>query len=559
MPNRMPVKYWLIFAQMVLITFFAPVFGSLQPGGLEYAGVFDLRQAVPKLDGSGVKITNVCRSMTYVEGEPQNDYLFNISHNCFNDRDIEFSEGVSIANGISEHATIIGGILAGFDPNGFCKDTGNFKYEGSVYNADINVHEFWRFVSTYIYGQKKFDADILSLSVGSIFERWWTRGIENYIDESGLVVAAGIGNGSEVHDPVLYPAAGANVIGVGVIDSIIVDGSIRYTLPCIEHSSMGPTNDGRCGPDVVAAGNMAAPDANTLSGYSLSGDWSSFATPVVSGTIGLLMQKAKSDTELNDAANNLVMRAIILNSAKKLPCWHKGQITPEDDHEYPLDFLQGAGAIDAVNAYEHLTAGRGGTRVDGSIGWDENAIPRIDGSEYIYKIYADDFTGKYVTASLVWNKHYQNEYPFESLPESDTNLKLEVWGIGKNDERQLADYSNSANDNIEHVYLPADPNFVSYDLIVKVDGAGDGGNEYETYGLAWSVKQHDINSDELKYDLDFNGTINGNDLDVLLEKINKPYSNYAGDFNLDGVIDVDDVTELLMFMMQKNVNLAVIE
>ena len=76
------------------------------------------------------------------------------------------------------------------------------------------------------------------------------------------------------------------------------------------------------------------------------------------------------------------MRAILLNSARKLPYWHKGELTSDDDHVYSLDFIQGAGALNAVNAYEHLIAGRGGEKSDGTIGWDNNAIERIAGGDH---------------------------------------------------------------------------------------------------------------------------------------------------------------------------------
>ena len=525
-----------------LACFVAQTLGVVQPAGLDYAGIYDLREIDPALTGKGVTIASVCRSKTYSDGVPQNDYLMNIDHNCFIDKDISFVDGTYFAKDISEHATNIGGILAGFDPNCFDNEMGKFKYEGAAFDANLDVYEFWRFVSTYIYEQKPFDADVLTMSVGTIFQRWWTRGIERYIDRTGLVVVAGIGNGSDVYDPVLYPGAGSNVIGVGVIDSVSTDEGLLYALPIKEHSSAGPTGDRRCGPDIVAPGNMLVPEANSINGYGMCGDWSSFATPVVSGTLALLMQKAKSDNELSDAANNRVMRAILLNSAKKLPYWHKGQITPEDDHAYALDFLQGAGAVDAVNAYEHLIAGRGGARVDGTIGWDDNAIERIAGSENIYKIDVADMDEKYITATLVWNRHYKNKYPFNEKYKAETDLRLEVWGINGSN-RELIDYCDSVDDNVEHVYLPADPNYTSFDLVVKVAGASDGGGDYERYGFAWNVKKPDTSQDRWKYDINLDGKIDNDDLLEML--LNIDTRTIKGDINTNGIIDVDDVLAVI--------------
>ena len=67
------------------------------------------------------------------------------------------------------------------------------------------------------------DADIVTASIGSPLEDWWTRGIESMAEHHGLIVVTGIGNGLNANDPLLYPAAGANVIGVGVIDSVNVE------------------------------------------------------------------------------------------------------------------------------------------------------------------------------------------------------------------------------------------------------------------------------------------------------------------------------------------------
>jgi len=58
-------------------------FGDFQPQGLNYAGLYQLRQLDPNLTGAGVKFALVSRSITYVDGEPQNDYRPASDHNCF--------------------------------------------------------------------------------------------------------------------------------------------------------------------------------------------------------------------------------------------------------------------------------------------------------------------------------------------------------------------------------------------------------------------------------------------------------------------------------------------
>ena len=90
------------------------------------------------------------------------------------------------------------------------------------------------------------------------------------VEQYGLIVVAGIGNGSHVHDSLLYPGAGANVIGVGVIDSVKTENLstnlAQFCLAYPEHSSLGPTDDGRCKPDIVAPGNCLVEFLNADSG-----------------------------------------------------------------------------------------------------------------------------------------------------------------------------------------------------------------------------------------------------------------------------------------------------
>ncbi|MCK5641775.1 MAG: S8 family serine peptidase, partial [Gammaproteobacteria bacterium] len=309
---------------------YAVDFAPLQPAALEYTGTYALREIDPNLTGRGVRIAAVCRSLTYIGKQPQNDYRLNTAHDCFLDSSVSFVHGPG--SGISSHSTAIGSILVGLDPNGFHPDAGTFWYEGASPEADLDVYEFWRFVSSYIFGPWQLDADILTMSVGTVFEDWWTRGIERLAERDGTIVVAGIGNGSDVYDPVLYPGASSNVIGVGVVDSVRSDrigrGLSDFSLPYPEHSSCVPTVDLRCKPDLVAPGNCLVPDSNSLADYTVTGDWSSFAAPVVAGTVSLLVQKAKSDPSLALATpaegGNSVIKAILMNSATKLPYWHKG-------------------------------------------------------------------------------------------------------------------------------------------------------------------------------------------------------------------------------------------
>ncbi|MHC4158791.1 MAG: hypothetical protein ACYSSO_06900 [Planctomycetota bacterium] len=217
----------------------------LQPQGLNSAGIYALRELEPDLTGSGVKFAVICRSITYINGEPQNDYRPSTEHNCLDSKKFSFYGQDKLPEGISPHSTAICSVLFGEDPYAHNTELGQFYYQGAVPKAQADIYEFWNFLSNKIFTGSAPDADILTASFGNQFEDWWTRGIESMVERHGLIAVAGIGNGSHVYDPLLYPGAGANVIGVGVIDSVKTENLstnlAQFSLAYPEHSSCGRT------------------------------------------------------------------------------------------------------------------------------------------------------------------------------------------------------------------------------------------------------------------------------------------------------------------------------
>ena len=533
----------------------------LQPQALNHAGIYELRQIDPNLTGFGVKFAVVCRSITYIDGEPQNDYRPSTEHNCLKGEQLSFHDQAELPAGISPHSTAICSILLGEDPNASNPQLGQFYYQGTAPEAKADIYEFWHFLINNVFPGSPPDADIVTAGIGNQFEDWWTRGIESLAERYGLIVVAGIGNGSNVHDPLLYPGAAANVIGVGVVDSVntenLAANLAHFSLAYPEHSSFGPTADGRCKPDIVAGGNCLAADSNEPDRYGPTGSWSSFSTPLVAGTIGLLVQKAKQDPNLSSAASpeggNCVIKAILLNSATKLPYWHKGRLTEDDDHFAPLDYIQGAGMLNAVGAYKQLIAGLNKPGYVSTAGWDNNLLDKSENLRNIYRITLPEPANKSITATAVWNKHYNSVYPFEPLPEKDSNLRLELWAVDAEDPNNdyLLDYSDSSVDNLEHIYAQGDANYINYEIVLSTSDIDDT-NQIDTtqrYGLAWNVSEVSDSDNIFWYDLNADGIVNELDFAVLLNNlltsVKTPDSYLLGDINTDGVIDINDVAILL--------------
>lgn len=549
----------------VLLTLSGAVFAeqageSFQPQGLNHAGIYGLRRLDPNLTGAGVKCAVICRSITYIDGEPQNDYRPDEYHNCFADTRFDFYDQQYIPAGVSAHSTAVCSILFGRDPNAYNADISDFLYEGAAPEAQPEIYEFWHFLIHNVFPFSPPDANIITADIGYPFEDWWTRGFEAMAQHYGLTVVIGIGNGYNSSDPLLYPGAGSNVIGVGVVKSVDTNdtatGLSRFTLVYPEYSSEGPTSDGRSKPDIVAPGNClaaVAAVANEPNLYAATGTWSSFATPVVAGTAALLVQEASTEPNLQLATfkegGNCVIKAVLLNSATKLPYWHKGLLTKDDDHDVPLDWLQGAGMVNALAAHNQLAAGR---RLPGDcppVGWDLNKLDSNETPANVYKLEVNEPADKMISATVVWNRQFTGSYPFEHQTDLDADIRLEVWAVDLNDPNNyyLLDFSDSRADNVEHIYCSADGNFTEYEIIVSYSYDREINQPAHTppYALAWSIAPAPARDDLLWYDLNADGSVNNFDLVVLLDNIlasvETPERYLLGDINSDGLLDINDI------------------
>lgn len=466
----------------------------VEPAMLDTVGIRQLQQDEPNLDGYGVVIAAVCRSTSYINGRPQNDYRFNMNHQSLADADVLFDDRSDGRHGISAHATAISGLLLGLDAQVSISNEA-FDYRGVCPSASVDVYEFWRFAALWLFARKPIPADIITLSLGDVFEGWWTRGIEQLADEKGVVVVAAAGNGTAVRDPLLYPAAGANVIGVGVMPSSVEDSGTasvsRFEPPTAAQSSIGPTHDFRAKPDLVAPGTAIVPDAVSRDGYTTVANASSLAAPLIAGAAALLLQKAGEDallkTAMSESPVNCVIKALLMNSAHKLPGWQKHRLSQEDDLLSPLDRTQGAGALDTQAAMAQLTAGKQPAGDVKPVGWDGGIV--AVGQELYYRFETLEANAM-LTATLTWNRHFEDRYPF-GLKTEQSDLRLELWGVNpeNTDEMILLDVSDSPYDTVEHLWLPLPEGFSQFAIAVRLSPDTDKTTPtYERFALAWSAQ-----------------------------------------------------------------------
>jgi len=280
---------------------------------------------------------------------------------------------------------------------------------------------------------------------------------DDYIARYNTLVASGIGNSG----PVLTPADCYNGMGVAATGSGAA-------------SSVGPSADGRCKPDITAPADVT-----------------SFSTPYVAGAAALLIQAGhQMGTNLSASVDSRTLKAFLLNGAVKPSDWtHTATI--------PLDYHYGAGVLNVYNSYLELEAGRhgptsaalsqaghppltSGSASNLSMGWDFDTVTSntSDAGVNHYRI-STTGTGSLIT-SLVWNKGYRQT--------AINQLSLYVYDSGRN----LLAASNSTVDNVQQIYLTGLAAGIYEIEVVKTAGrTGAPGvvSVQEEYALVWDFER----------------------------------------------------------------------
>ena len=197
------------------------------------------------------------------------------------------------------HGTHVAGIIAA---NGY---SSRGKYLGIAPESNIlaikaldkdgsgNTSNIIDAISYAIETKDEYNTKILNLSVGSPANNTCKKDplckAVAEATKAGLIVVAAAGNSGPSQKTILSPGISSDVITVGAVDDKRTidpnDDSIA------SFSSRGPTNDGLIKPDIVAPGvNINSLSNSKLDGYnSLSG--TSMATPLISGSMALLLNK----------------------------------------------------------------------------------------------------------------------------------------------------------------------------------------------------------------------------------------------------------------------------
>lgn len=223
------------------------------------------------------------------------------------------------------HGTHVAGIIAG---NGF---SSKGKYMGVAPKANIlaikaldengggNTSDIIAALSYIVETKDKYNTKIINISLGtpansSCDKDPLCKAVDMAI-KAGLTVVAAAGNSGPSEGTILSPGTNRNGITVGAVDDRGTSDSSDDTIA--PFSSRGPTLEGLMKPDIVAPGvNIRSLSNIKLDSYStLSG--TSMATPLVSGSVALLLNKDKN-LKPHEIKEKLMKSCIDLKSTQEM-------------------------------------------------------------------------------------------------------------------------------------------------------------------------------------------------------------------------------------------------
>lgn len=340
----------------------------------------------------------------------------------------------------------------------------------------------------------------------------WERGWDRVVSETKVTIVKSAGNNGDAGDntgagatnSISLPGGAFNIIVVGAVSNVLA-GTVSTNVA--DFSSRGYLLDARSKPDLVAPGvNVAMPTHPIGAGGTAvnTNDGTSFAAPHVAGVVARLMEAAASNfsgSAVADAQDPRVMKALLLNSATKLPGWSqvKTVSTGITNVVRVLDPHQGAGLLNAGEAYDQLVAGLQHATIQnaggaspatnnfvGHTGWD---LFTVDLSlTNLYRV-AGPAAGE-LRLTLDWHRDVDSSPSYTVL--GMANLDLYLWSSPDPGFTNLTLVARSIStvDNVEHLYFTNLPAAyyqfgVYYSNYFAAAGPSIG---TITYGIAWDLQ-----------------------------------------------------------------------
>jgi hypothetical protein len=438
-----------------------------------------------------------------------------------------------------EHATLVGHAMGGRSPDGSYPDSyhrwgiapGATLWSGAIAKTHFADGTFevtnpsvattyWPILHSGVNGKT---ADVFNSSWGyadPTGTHRFTIGVDGLIKAGGKIGVVAAGNDGAA-GKVGGIAAGYNAISVAALGS---DSGPAPYQGVSSFSSRGMndvwdpvakvTHAGvRAAVDIAAPGQnltLAAYDNFNPLAYRAHREGTSFASPLVAGGASLLVDAGRhlyaenyAAGEANRAIDGRVVKAVLLNSADKIPGWNNGQSLVDGivRTTQSLDWASGAGRMNLARAFDQYVrpaaGGQAGTTdlltagaAVAAVGWDFSELSL--GEENLYYLASPLAGGSSFTATLAWfiDRHPGAATSFNAFADQRlTNLDLRIYQVdspaGGNIIATVAE-STSLYNTVEHLHfnLPAD-GYYAVGVIYTADVWNIPALTGEQYGLAW--------------------------------------------------------------------------
>jgi autotransporter-associated beta strand protein len=353
---------------------------------------------------------------------------------------------------------------------------------------------------------------------------------------SAKTVVFAAGNAGPGVNTVGSPAAGYNIISVGslgkstdpvpydTISSFSSRSPNDFFIPNVNQPSslaQGTVVPGvRAKVDITAPGEQLylATQVTTFSNAYARTQGTSFAAPTVAGGATLLVSLARTNnfTNLNEAIDARVIKAVLLNSADKPTGWSNGQTFNGStwSTSQGLDYTYGAGRMNLDQAFQQfnqgtITAGIPGNTITPitTTGWDRGRVTQ--GTPNDYSMPTTLAAGSSLNVTLDWfvDRFINNTGSSVGgvAPDGTTevafhDLRVEVWARNPFSGAIIGTapvaLSDSRYNNTEHLsfLIPKDGSYLI--RVSQPSGSagvvwdfgtpgGTGPTNFTDYGLAW--------------------------------------------------------------------------
>jgi hypothetical protein len=251
------------------------------------------------------------------------------------------------------------------------------------------------------------------------------------------------------------------------------------------------------------SGSTNTPGSNL---YSSGIQGTSFSAPIVAGGAALLNSYANTNPGfttggLDEARDTRIIKAVLLNSADKLPGWNNGQslVGNQIVTTQSLDYTFGAGAMNldrAFTQYVEGVTGVAGTAAGNqgkvsAIGWDLGTVTQAAASVFDNYYFIDGLieAGTSITATLTWLRDRTfNPTGFVTADVRQADLDLYIFATNAAGTLlgDIVAASISSVNVVEHLAF----DFIEtgyYGIAIDYFGNNFGSGTSITYGLAWST------------------------------------------------------------------------